>query len=116
MGMVAWLIIGASVGWLLGFRRDAPLRLHAVMAMGSGVIGGIVGGLVAGLVAEGQFDLEWQPSGIMGAAPSVAVIPVDNPTMASALISGREGSAALTWPRHPSPPGVGFRWPRGDRQ
>jgi hypothetical protein len=80
MGMVAWLIIGASVGWLLGIRRDAPLRLQTVMAMGSGVIGGIVGGLVAGFVAEGQFDLDWQPSGIVGAALGVAVIPVDNPT------------------------------------
>jgi uncharacterized membrane protein YeaQ/YmgE (transglycosylase-associated protein family) len=96
MGMVAWLIIGVSVGWLLGIRRDGPQRLHTVMAMGSGVIGGIVGGLVAGFVAEGQFDLEWQPSGIVGAALGVAVIPVDNPTVASALISGRAGSAALT--------------------
>jgi hypothetical protein len=116
MGMVTWLIIGASVGWLLGIRRDAPLRLHTVMAIGSRVIGGIVGGLVAGFVAEGQFDLEWQPSGIVGAALGVAVIPVDNPTVASALISGRAGSAAVTWPRHPAPPGVGSRWPRRDRQ
>jgi MFS family permease len=116
MAMIAWLIIGASVGWLLGIRRDAPLRLQTVMAMGGGVIGGVVGGLVAGFVAEGQFDLEWQPSGIVGAALGVAVIPVDNPTVASALISGRAGPAALTWPRHPAPPRVGSRWPRRDRQ
>jgi uncharacterized membrane protein YeaQ/YmgE (transglycosylase-associated protein family) len=66
--MLAWLVIGASIGWALGSRNGRSLRPETVLAVALGLVGAILGGLAADLVVEGQLDLEWQPSGAVGAA------------------------------------------------
>jgi uncharacterized membrane protein YeaQ/YmgE (transglycosylase-associated protein family) len=38
------------------------------MAVAVGVVGALLGGLAAGVVVDGALDLEWQPSGLVGAA------------------------------------------------
>ncbi len=68
MGMLAWIVIGVGIGWLLGNRTGGASRQALVMAVAVGLVGGIPGGLAADLVVEGQLDLEWQPSGAVGAA------------------------------------------------
>ena len=68
MRMLAWLVIGAGIGWLLGSESGGASRPALVMAIAVGLVGAILGGLVAALLVEGQLDLEWQPSGAMGAA------------------------------------------------
>ena len=68
MGMVAWLIIGAGMGWLLASRDRRVSQPETVMAVAVGVVGALLGGLAAGFVIEGQVDLDWQPSGLVGAA------------------------------------------------
>ena len=68
MGMVAWLVMGVGIGWLLGRRSGRPSSTERVMAVACGVVGAILGGLVAEFLIEGQLDLEWQPSGVVGAA------------------------------------------------
>ena len=66
--MVAWLVIGVGLGWLLGRRNGRSSSTEMVMAIACGVVGAILGGLAAGFLAEGQLDLEWQPGGLVGAA------------------------------------------------
>jgi uncharacterized membrane protein YeaQ/YmgE (transglycosylase-associated protein family) len=68
MGMVAWLVIGVGIGWLLGNRNGRPSSSEMVMAVACGVVGAILGGLAAGFLIEGHLDLEWQPGGVIGAA------------------------------------------------
>ncbi len=68
MGMVAWLVVGAGMGWLLASRQEGISRPETVMAVAVGVVGALLGGLAAGFVVEGQVDLDWQPSGLVGAA------------------------------------------------
>ena len=72
--MVAWLVIGTGVGWLVGARNARTSRSETVMAIACGVVGAILGGLVTGFVAEGQLDLDWQPSGGIGAALGALVV------------------------------------------
>jgi uncharacterized membrane protein YeaQ/YmgE (transglycosylase-associated protein family) len=74
VGMVAWLVIGTGIGWLMGSRNAQTSRLDPAMAIPCGVVGAILGGLVTGFVAEGQLDLEWQPSGGIGAAVGALVV------------------------------------------
>jgi uncharacterized membrane protein YeaQ/YmgE (transglycosylase-associated protein family) len=74
VGMVAWLVIGVGVGWLLGSRHGRSTSTGMIMAIACGVIGAILGGLAAGFVVEGQFDLEWQPSGVVGAVIGALVL------------------------------------------
>jgi uncharacterized membrane protein YeaQ/YmgE (transglycosylase-associated protein family) len=66
--MLAWLVIGAGIGWLVGSRSNGASRPALVMAVAVGLVGAILGGLAAALLVEGQLDLEWQPSGAVGAA------------------------------------------------
>lgn len=68
MGMVAWLGIGAGIGWLLRRRNGTSSPAETVMAVAIGVVGAIVGGLAGGAVVDGQVHLEWQPGGVVGAA------------------------------------------------
>jgi uncharacterized membrane protein YeaQ/YmgE (transglycosylase-associated protein family) len=67
VGMVAWLVIGTGVGWLVVTRNERTSQSETVMAVACAVVGAILGGLVAGFVTEGQLDLEWQASGAIGA-------------------------------------------------
>jgi uncharacterized membrane protein YeaQ/YmgE (transglycosylase-associated protein family) len=76
VGMVAWLVIGVGVGWLLGRRNGKSSSTEMVMAVAYGVVGAILGGLAAGFAVEGQFDLEWQPGGVVGAALGALVVLV----------------------------------------
>ena len=76
MGMVAWLVMGVSIGWLLGRRNGRSSSTEMVKAVAYGVVGAILGGLAAGFVVEGQFDLEWQPGGLVGAALGALVVLV----------------------------------------
>ncbi len=66
--MVAWLVIGAGIGWLMRSRNGKSSPSETVMAVAIGVVGAILGGLAGGAVLDGQFDLEWQPGGMVGAA------------------------------------------------
>ena len=73
MGMVAWLIAGAGIGWLLANRSRSRDGSVTVIGIAGGVIGAIVGGLITELVREGQVDLEWELSGVVGAAIGATV-------------------------------------------
>ena len=74
--MVAWLVIGVGVGWLLGRRNGKSSSTEMVMAVAYGVVGAILGGLAAGFAVEGQVDLEWQPGGVVSAALGALVVLV----------------------------------------
>lgn len=76
MGMLAWLVIGVSIGWLRESLRLATTPAQATFAIGVSVLGALVGGLVAGMISEGQLDLEWQTGGAVGGAVGVVFLPV----------------------------------------
>jgi uncharacterized membrane protein YeaQ/YmgE (transglycosylase-associated protein family) len=55
MGILAWLVVGASAGWIAGVLVPGDERFGIVGHIVLGIVGALVGGFIAGVLIGGDY-------------------------------------------------------------